>query len=337
MIPVLDYQNSINLIKNNDLIPDIYKGDIIIADFRGLPLENEFQRLFNFFQQSIYKHYTYGIEPGLFFYNSKITLNAFAAKWKDSFIISFNIGTILFFDQKFKGQTDILNVNGLEDYIEAEKKSDYPLNELMYQLCNNYIFYHELGHLIQNSDGLVEMLHEYIRVKTTFDIQDHIIEFDADLFSSICLGAHLYQYIEKWCPQATDKEAEKIISAATASIFLLIISLGSAKNELYYKEGSHPHPFIRIIGILYVISDYIELLSKRKKQRKLNKYNMIKQLLFVAEKISDKILYGETVTNFKKVFEGNFEDITAYCTKLQYLVAGYSDSAYNRRNERVKK
>jgi len=337
MIPVQDYQKSIDLIRDNDLIPEKYKANVIVDDYRDLPIEDEFQKLFNFFQGNIHKHYGYGIKPGLFFYNSNVTLNAFAARWKDHFVISFNKGAVIFLDQKFKSQTDLIKVEGLEDYIDAESKSDYPLNELMYQLCSNYIFYHELGHLIQKSDGLAEMLNEDIVTKGSFRIQDHILEYDADLFSSICLGTHLYQYIYNWCRDATDEEAEKIISAVAASIFLLLLSFSSAKKELYFEEESHPHPFIRIIGILYVITDYIELLSKKKREIKLNRSRMIQQAFEIAEKISDKVLVAGSILNFKETFAGNSAAITTYNKKLQTQVKAYDNSAYNRRQEKVKK
>ena len=338
MIPSQDYQKSIDAIKGRDLIPTKYKKDVILDDYRELPIEKEFQSLFNFFQGNIYKYCEFGIEPGIFFFNTTTTLNAFAAKWKDHFIISFNKGTVIFLDQKFKSQTNILKVEGLEDYIEAESKSDYPLNKLMYQLCNYYIFYHELGHLIQKSDGLDEMLNEDIVTKATFNIQDHILEYDADLFSSICLGTHLYQYIDEWsCPKASDKEIENIISSVTASIFLLLLSFNSAKKNLYFEEESHPHPIIRIIGILYVITDYIELLSKEKKVIVLDRTNITQGIFEVAEKIADRVLYGDAITNFKDVFMDNTEAISSYNMKLLSLVKTYTNSAYNRRNEKINK
>ncbi|MBK8404767.1 MAG: hypothetical protein IPL25_11960 [Saprospiraceae bacterium] len=50
--------------------------------------------------------------------------------------------------------------------------------------------------MIQKSDGLNLSLNEDLDRNISFDFQRHVLEFDADLFSAMNLGAHIYQYFE---------------------------------------------------------------------------------------------------------------------------------------------
>lgn len=332
MIPKQDYQVVIDTIKRKDLIPSKYKSQIVVDDFRGLPIEDEFQKLFNFYQGNILRHYNYGIKPGLFFYNSSTSINAFAAKWNDHFIISFNKGTLMFLKEKYKSNRNLEDAKGLETTKQIFNKSDYPMNELMYQLCGNFTFYHELGHLIQKSEHLDDKLNEDVTSPTFFDLASHIREYDADIFSGICLGTHLYQYIVNWCPDVDDNEANKIIGAITASIFLYLLSFPSANKPLYFKAESHPHPIIRIMGILFVISDYVEMLSAKKKKLVLSKKVIMDETFSIAESIADQILDTRCLKNFKEVFKKNSFKIINYNKELMSLISSNKSSAFNKRN-----
>ncbi len=149
MVPKLNYQENIEVLISNELIP---KNSIY--DFREFPRKEIFQRLFDFYQGNIVRHYNYGIEPGLIFFNPNLSINAAANKVKEYYLITLNKGTVFKLLSTFNDNPDILNIKGLEKYQKVNKKSDYPLNKLMFQLCCHFTFYHELGHLIQKSQLL---------------------------------------------------------------------------------------------------------------------------------------------------------------------------------------
>ncbi len=306
------------------------KIDKSIYDFRDRPLETEFQKLFYAYQSNLSKHHDYGIEPALFFFH-EAERNAFSDKLDDHFIISISNGIIEFLLSKFNDNTELLNVEGLEKFKEVEKKADSPLNKLMYQLCGYYVFYHELGHLIQKSERL------RIGLNKEFSIGEcHLREYDADIFSALCLGTHLYEYIVTKCTDADNEECQLIIGAVTASIFVYLLSWPSARKPFYLEAESHPHPLVRIIGILFVLADYIEKLSSNKRRINLNRDAIIKSSFSVIDKIVDSILDKSEMNNFLKTFIDNKEEVIRYYHHLINLVKNTEYSAFNKRNKTAK-
>ena len=323
----LDYQKNIDILLKNKLInfEEIY-------DFHELPRADVFQRAFNFFQGNIFKHYNYGISPGLFYFNPETSVNARAGKINNYYLISINKGTIFRLLKTYNDNALILEIPELNFLKKLEKKTSNPINELMFQICCNFTFYHELAHLIQKTETQKFNMSEDISNFESFNVNNHILEYDADLFSAICIGTHLYQYINKYCPKANNKESEKIISIIGAGIFNYLLIFKSTKAPFYLRENSHPHPIVRIICIIYFITDYIEFVSNKRSDIILNKEGIISNIILYAKYIADYFIPDETMKHINKIFVEDKEKAVIYSQELFSLVKDFRFSAYNKRN-----
>lgn len=165
MIETYDYSKTIEINKRLGLIPNLH-------DFRGLENEEEYQSFLDLAQGEIFRHYTYGIEPALLVFNSGIDVNAYATQIGDYFLISYNLGTVSFLLNNFHKNSGLLNHSGLQDFVQLDRKSDYPFNELMSQMCMSFTFYHELAHLVQKSAFLKTGLNEDLN----FNANDFLYE-----------------------------------------------------------------------------------------------------------------------------------------------------------------
>lgn len=324
-----DYQEIIDKCKELGIY-----SDIPVFDFRDKPLSKELNFIFNFYQSNIVKHYHYGIEPGVFVFADDLTMNAGATKYKDTFIIRFNIGTVYKLRDLFQDNKTILYILGLESYKDVEAHSDRKFHDLMNQFCMSFTFYHELGHLIQKSDGLNLSLNEDLDRNISFDFQRHVLEFDADLFSAMNMGAHIYQYFEKWHKRKTSNDLECLISILSAAIFVRILSSPSMDMPFYTNKNSHPHSIIRILSIIHAIIDYnIKLLEREENGITIDEGNVIKMTLEAAEILTKNLLGNLQFKNFVLMLQENETRILDYTDKLREQTARMGNSAYNRWNE----
>lgn len=184
MIQIQNYNSNILTLRNENLIAleDIH-------DFRSLPEAKSFQDSFNFYQGTVIKHYNYKIEPGIVFFNPNMNVNAKATRHpKGYYLMSINKGVIFKLIKLFRDNDDLFKAKALIQYNTLSTKSNYPLNELMYQICGHFTFYHELAHLIQKAKLLETGLAEDLEIRNKFNLDRHVLEYDADIFSAICIG-----------------------------------------------------------------------------------------------------------------------------------------------------
>lgn len=229
-----------------------------IFDYEYSPLKDEFNKIFEFYNQALKGNTYYGIEPSLLFFKNDPSINAAAAYMDGFYIIYFNMGTIGGLINRFKEKSDLLIDCGTDTYIEFEKLLDVPVNEFMYQNAIHFTFYHEMAHLVQKSELLEETLYEFVVSDNNFSSKKHLLELDADQFSSLCIGAHTLQYIKKiFGTNLTSDQLEKTLILTCSSTLFYILAFRANKLEIYYKESSHPHPIIRISCIVFHIVGYV--------------------------------------------------------------------------------
>jgi hypothetical protein len=220
-----------------------------IFHYEDTPSENEFQMVYDFYMLTLKKFSVYGLVSPLIYFNNIRCVNALACKRKGYSIISFNSGTIIeligqFNDFKFETESMIF-----DSFL------DTPVNELMKQSSLHFTFYHEMAHLIQDSDYIKSGIEELYLRDEVYDETRHLLEFDADQFSSLCLSSHICQYLKKY--EQVDGFVEHVISIAIAAMILYLMSFSGANEDLYFKERKHPHPAIRLSNIANVIINYV--------------------------------------------------------------------------------
>ena len=182
------------VIKN--LVNELNFQENEIYDFSGSAGENEFQSNFKFCQGALHLHKEYGIEPYYFYYRDFSEIDAKARKTQGHYLIGINRGIIEFFYRTLVTYFNLQDYDEVYNYIELEEKLANPIGELMYQSILHFTFYHELGHLIQFSKKEIADLCESLIEGADYSIDLHCEELDADLFASISLSTHFYQYFE---------------------------------------------------------------------------------------------------------------------------------------------
>ena len=167
------------------------------------------------------------------------------------------------------------------------------------------------------------MLFEQPDNKSAFSIENHLLEFDADQFSSLCIGAHTLQYVKKiFGAKLTNEQLEKIIILICSSALFYILSFRTNKHDIYYKENTHPHPVIRITCIVFHIVGYIfHSLKGEGFNVEIDIKEMVNKCLDFANKLSVNKFKDYQIEDYKDIIGRDALDITAYLNEIRELEA----------------
>lgn len=334
MIPFLDYNEYMNnLIAETSINRyEIYWYDKETEDSN---LITEYQSLFNMYQGWLEKQQEFNILKANIFFNPYTNVNAKATKYGEHFIVTINRGAIEMLWNTFQINEKLFEETGLEEFNKIQFRSDWPFNKLMFQLCCHFTFYHELGHLIQDSKLLQSILSEDISSKNNFCQHRHVLEYDADAYSGICLAIHLYQYLD-YCEIRNNRDAELIISAICASIFAYLLMFESTILPFYTKENSHPHPFVRLFTVFDYIIGYIIHLDRNKKYYNLDIKLITEKIIVCSKAIISSQFDSDRMKIIDNLIYTNIHSASNYCKELKELNINNSESAINKRNDIAK-
>lgn len=297
--------------------PIIAKGDYY--DYEDDINKEEFDSAFLFYKEALERNEYYGIVPNYIFYNNDLRVNAMAAKYKDSFIISMNKGTIAFLLSSFR-KDDLLEGSGLEYWIEFEKELDNSISNLMYQNALHFTFYHEMAHLVQKSELLELGLYEQ-PMQNDFSARRHILELDADEYSALSVGSHTLQYARTiYGDEVPNDKLEKLLVLVCASILIYLMSFPSNRRGIYYKESTHPHPIIRVTCIVFVIIGYSkQALEQIELDLVLDSKSIVNQSIELAEALSVKTLGYDYLSGYKDSVGLEADNIVAYIKEMREI------------------
>jgi hypothetical protein len=308
-------QKKVELIENTKITNNY------IFDYDISPYFDEFDKTFSFYQETLkLNSKKYGISPNIIFYNNLKSSNAWAGKYNDYFIVSFNMGLIMNLIETFKENEDLLK-NASLTMIEFEKKLDSPIHQLMYENTVHFTFYHEMAHLIQKSDLLENKIFEHLDNSGGYSENNHLLELDADKFSSLSMGSHILQYAEKiFGKEFTKEEFENLLLIFCSSIFLYLLSFESNKVNLYYEKYKHPHPIIRILVIIFTIVGYCtESLKQKGVILNINTKDVINKTFGFCETISNQFFQDNRINKFYTSLQEEGLEILTYIKKLEQL------------------
>jgi hypothetical protein len=234
--------------------------------YDGIPLEPVFEMYFQFCQENLVrKGNEYKIDPARIFIRNHRGVNAFATTHNGYYIVGVNAGTLInlyyFFDSKDE-LFDSPSLSFLNNLNTQLKTIDAPIFYLMQQFCNQFTYYHELGHLIQRSPELQMIIEEQYfspTSKCVFSPERHVYEFDADIHGSEHIAFHVLQFWDKQGPGIrTAENLSHLISIAVAAIFSYFLKLMAGHDKMYYAETCHPHPLVRLA---YIIDSFIQTIE----------------------------------------------------------------------------
>lgn len=306
-----------------------------IFEYENSPYADEFDNIFSFYQENLERNAKYGIQPSIVFFNSNLSINAWASKHNDIYIISFNMGLVVSLIQSFREKVDLLTEENNKEFFDFEKYLDNPISILMHQNSVHFTFYHEMGHLIQKSDLLENRLYEHLDNSGEYSEIRHLLELDADEFSALSIGAHILQYAEKmFGANITKSQFENLIVISCSSVFLYLLSFKSYQREMYYEKFTHPHPIVRIMWIVFTIVGY----CKRSLEAKgitlgLNGKSIVNKTFEFSKSISNQFFHDDPIGDFNESLANEGKNIMAYLTKFQGLKENDKTLAVSKWNE----
>ncbi|MFM2393210.1 MAG: hypothetical protein RLZZ546_1192 [Bacteroidota bacterium] len=268
-----------------------------------------------------------------FYFSESYCLGGGAIKIGEYYFVKIYIGTFNRLNDLFTKNMTLFDVPGFENIKEVNLPiiTDFPINELMCQICLHFTYYHEVAHLHQDSNFLVNELNED-HTTNAFDIERHVLEYDADIFASLSICTHIYEYFDKWHTRKTIDDLEEITAILLSAILIRILLSPNIKIQFYTKDQSHPHWIIRMLKIIEVVITQMVNLVK-------NKYNMIIPKIKLTEKsldytiiLNNELGLGIEIGNIIEIMRSNSEAIDKYSKDLWKEVFAYEKSAFNKWN-----
>ena len=253
-----NYQTNINdIIINTSILKDeIF--DYIKEDI-NFKIKERLNKFFIFCEENLLcENNEHDIQPARFYFRKSDDLQAEAFYCSENgyYIISIYKGLFFEFINVF------IENKHFDDAIIKKNivlNSKISLKEIMFQTTILFTFYHELTHLIQFSRLKLKASYfkrENIELNAQgdFDIESHLMEYDADLKGAHSVLFHLLDYFEDTKNKDINKFIE-LLSVGMACImthFLIFIDDDNLE-EFYFKETDYPHIYLRIF---YVINHF---------------------------------------------------------------------------------
>lgn len=251
------------------------------------------------------------------------TFNATAKVRNQQGVIVFNLGLIEKLDSIISDSVNMFSSENLASLTIQANQAD-ELKDISKECCISYIFYHELAHVIQlldsKSNKKYGAFQELYSTGSSFDIVNHIYEFDADLFGSIMSALRLIKNVKN-----NNNQFDIIIlfNSLTVLLFttanIIIEYSGDLFKIIYYKQFKHPHPFIRTMKcneqILSFISENLNVPKPFFEVVLQRTATMISQILY-----SD----GRTV-NYPEFYMENSIGIDAYINEIEHENERYKE------------
>ncbi len=202
-----------------------------------------------------------------------------------------------------------------------EQYSSLPsLDHLIFQLSIFFVCFHELGHLVQfsnkellNQTAVNAMQEAYMTSIKAFDIEDHVMEIDADMRGARFLVDGV---IDKWSKLPNDIKTEEnlkkliILSLVGASSFFIMVKKFPVTG-IYYYETTHPHPLIRLMWLSHIVVERMET-----HYPSLERDDIIRETLRVLNVYSKYKHLGDTYENYIDPYVKHAKDISDYLYSL---------------------
>jgi hypothetical protein len=182
--------------------------------------------------------------------NFNYVFNATATVKNQYAVITFNLGLIEKLETIISDSIELFLKEDVAS-LTIDKDQIYKLKNISNKCCISYLFYHELAHVLQLSSASSNDIYNYqeiYSIQDSFDIRKHVYEIDADLFGSNMAVFELFEDIRDINNQFSSITLFNLLTALLFTTANVIIEFSeNSFQEIYYKQGSHPHPLIRIV------------------------------------------------------------------------------------------
>lgn len=298
-----------------------------ICDFWSDDLKNIVSKYYNFCRESLDKYSErIGIKPNVFIYSNDLTPNARAGVNKDrTFAIIINKGLMVDCKKTFL-DNEKLNAYIEEKYKHVADNLDMKVSELAFQVATQFTFYHELAHLLQFTKNTEQIeLYENVDIQSEYSSEKHILEINADAFAAIAVTNNIFKCIK--C-DTEEGVVEDIIVVLGVCLLSHIVSFYTNK-DMYIKAYSHPHPFLRMLNILF---QYTEYFSKAKYEGYISIMDIKQtsnQMIDLYRILEKKNIFDTKFVNYIHNAGKYEEDIKNYIKQLRQFELECYENALN--------
>jgi hypothetical protein len=233
-----------------------------IHDFEGFLLERDFEGFFDFGQDHLERDDNdYGFRLGNIYYNNLIDFNALAWSKDGRYLIEVNKGALFHLNRLYTSKKPLFDQEDLSAYRELIGKKGITPEYFLFQFSTLFLFFHEVGHLIQQqmegpgAEPYVEFLEETILDLDKVRVR-HMREFDTDWFGGQQLSFYIKQFAIDLSPvgRAIDREILKMVgSLAVATVYMYFVDRSEGAVDLYFEERTHPHPWVRLNYMIFCV------------------------------------------------------------------------------------
>lgn len=317
-----------NLIKHS-VIKDVFKYSGLETEYidRYTYFENTFNTLFEGYASA------FKLKGCLFYIENDSRCNAFARRIEGYNIIGITSGYVVCLDKLFERDyhKQILllalknNVVTSEAYCDLIQRPEFNLNKFTLDCSINFTFGHEFRHILQtNTENILSDFNfsEIINA-STYNLKNHVWEFDADRLASFQVIRHIFN-VKNELKIKNNEEIKCLLYIGMSSIIItkLLFYFGLTnvvtpteveKTPFYMKEKSHPHPFARI---LYIFDFYFENLEAILPKTSVKKQELLNNSLMISRIYLNSIIANKNLIEIFLDDLNNYDQINDFNTEL---------------------
>ncbi|MGG7664061.1 hypothetical protein [Dyadobacter sp. BHUBP1] len=283
-------------------------------DYNYSPYFSDYNNLYTFIYDNINTAWdNLKIKPVYFFFNDSDELEAVAISRSKAITINKGLLERL---MEFFNRYEAYLARPASTQPVVYRHLDMPVHSLMFQSAALFLYYHELGHIIQHLPGTDRSFSES-RIGTsdpTFILEDNVMELDADDFAAYNIASHVVDHWSRLPEVARDQQTlEILIGLNIASAFIMFYVLsGERLKPIYFEAYDHPHDTIRVVNIIG------KMVEDAKGYRKTKNFTLSSQsILGVALRIV-KDTFDETIYNdFRATLNRDQPQIVAHFNMLK--------------------
>lgn len=318
---IRDYLTKNDLVDPSDIY-NIEKDD----------LQHFFEQLSNFCEENLREPETNeGIGDAVLFFYSDLSLNGRAFQSKGVKLIRLNMGVVVTLHDFFTSKQSIFTSGKLNRYKDLNDNLDVDISFLLYQISTLSIFYHEKAHLIQFTPTIQNFVEEYENnaQSAPYSLIHHVHEFDADCEAAYYCTLHLLDYWKRLPEEMrTQENLESLLSLGMASVVSYWVFLAKNKPDIYYTQSTHPHPLVRFVYAVDVMSNTASKNVPEGMEIRAEK------VMRDAIEISDTLFQSvgdDRLAQFGANFNAESDNIEKYVNDLIHECEAYPNLVRNRR------
>jgi hypothetical protein len=199
------------------------------------------------------------------------------------------------------------------------KVFEFPPERIISEMQLLFLFHHEMGHVIQESGNHTEVKQKHLVYKNKIGRvnYDHVVEWDADEFSSVKLSQQLIAYWDAVKEKKKSQELmEMLITFAIIGHFLVLHDF--YRGEKWYAfDKEHPHATFRTFGVATLMINYI---NSQNRVAKLDTSSLINKAMGILKEWGLSEVVDEHYKNLN-------DDFLEYYEKLKALRLDFPFSA----------